>query len=252
MAKRNPADVAFVMVGGRSIGGDLTAFEDKVEAILEQSEALGDAWTKQSYTGLRTANLSIEGFYDDRQGGVHDALNTSADLAPSIVYTLEGSTYGAGFVGYAAGARATYEQQFSLGSLVKVKAEFKTQGAVDYGKQLWYPHVAASTGATTGAAIDNGVETTGGAGYLQYNATDGEANIRILHSSDNLTFSTLFTFAQTVKGVATGSFGSERVVTSGVVRRYAAIDITTATATGAGTTAGLNFFVGLARNLSTG
>lgn len=252
MAKRNPADVAFVLVGGRSIGGDLTAFEDKIEAIVEQSETLGDTWTEQSYTGLRTADLSIEGFYDDRQGGVHDALNTSADVAPPICYTLEGSTFGAGFVGWAAGARATYERQFALGALHKVKAEYRTQGPVDYGKQLWYPHVASATGNSTGAPVNNGAGTTGGAGYLQYNATAGEANIRILHSSNDGTYTELFAFTQTTKGVATGSFGAERLTTSGEVKQYTAVSITTATATGAGTTAGLNFFVGLARNLSTG
>lgn len=252
MAKRNPADVTLFMVGGRQIVGDLTGFEDKVEAMTEQTETLGDSWTEQSYTGLRTAELTIDGFFDDRVGGVHDALNTSADTAPPLVYALGGSTFNADFVGWGGAIRQQYERLFSIGTLHKVRANFKTAAAVDYGKQLWHYHVASTTGSTTGGPHDNGVSTTGAAGYLQYNATDGQANIRVLHSSDNITYATLLTFTRTSSGVATGTFGAERVVTSGVVERYTAISITTATASGGGTTAALNFFVGLARNLTTG
>lgn len=252
MAKRNPADVSWFLVGGRQIGGELTAFEDRVEAMVEQSETLGDTWTEQSYVGVRTAELSLDGFYNDAQGSIHDALNASADLAPPICYTLENSTYGAGFVGWAAGAKQNYERLFSIGELHKVRSVYQTQGPVDYGKQLWFYKSASATGVSTAAAIDNGVSTTGAAGYLQYNATNGEANIRIIHSSDGISWATLLTFTKTSSGVATGTFGAERVVTTAAVERYTAIDFSTATATGGNATAGsLVFMVGLARNLTT-
>ena len=252
MAKRNPADVAVFLIGGREIVGDLRSFDDSREALIEPSETLGDTWGENSFVGVRTAKLSIEGFYDDRQGGIHDALSASADLTPVLVYGLAGSTYGAEFVGWAGAKRKTYERQLSIGALTKVAAEFETNGPVDFGKQLWYYHIASATGNTTGAPVDNGVSTTGLAGYLQYGATAGEANISIIHSSDGVTWGTLINFTQTVKGVATGSYAAERVVTTAVAERYLAMNITTATATGAGTTAGLAFFVGAARNLTTG
>ena len=76
--------------------------------------------------------------------------------------------------------------------------------------------------------------------YLQYNATAGEANIRIQDSTDATTWETRFTFSKTASG-----FGAERLVTTGAMKRYVRVDVTTASATGAITA--LNGFVGIVR-----
>lgn len=253
MAKRGPAD-AWMLIGGYNVGVDLRQFEDVNEAMTEESHTLGDAWVEQSYVGVKQASVSIEGFYDDSQVGAHRLLvkhETTSPAAKVACWGVDGSTGGADFTGWAGAFQKSYERQLELGSLVKVSAEFGNDGPVDVGKVIWPYKIASATGATTGNAVDFGAETTGAACYLQYYATSGEANIRVMHSSDNLTFSELVAFTKTTKGAATGAWGAERIVTTGAVKRYVAIDITTASATGTGTTAGLNFMVGLARNLTS-
>ena len=257
MAKHGPAD-AWMLIGGYNVGVDLTKFEDSNEAQLEESHTLGDSWVEQSYVGVRQATVSIEGFYDDSQVGAHRLLEQPETTTPSAkicCWGVAGSTNGVDFYGWAGAAQKSYERQLQLGSLVKVAAEFTNDGPADLGKVIWYNHVPTATGASTGGAIgsavDFGASSTGAAAYLQYYSTSGEANIRVLHSADNLTFATLFTFTKTTKGTAAGVWGAERLTTTGSVNRYIAIDITTASATGAGTTNGLSFFVGLARNLTS-
>lgn len=246
MARRNSADVAFMLVGGYSILGAITEISDTIEAALERVDVLGDSWQAQQYAGVRTAEIVQDGFYDDDAGAVHDALGTATNVGQSRVlcYGFGGTATGAFFTGWEGANEVRYERILARGGLTKARASYMTNGTVDVGKTVRTYKVHSATGATTGTPLDNGVSSTGGAAYLQYNATAGEANIRLLHSSDNVTYATLLTFTKTASG-----FGAERLVTTAVIERYTAMDVTTASATGAITA--LNSFMGLARGALT-
>ena len=140
--------------------------------------------------------------------------------------------------------QVNYDRQVVREQLAKARATYRTNGTIETGKIVRTYGVAAATGATTGTPLDGGASSTGGAGYLAYNATAGESNIRILQSSDNVTYTTLFTFTKTASGQ-----DSSRIITTGVVERYIAADITTATATGS--IAAMNYFVGIYRGAQT-
>ena len=249
MALRHSADVAFVLFGGVDIRTDaLTKFSDNHEAMLEETHTLGDGWVEQQYTGIRNAELTLEGFYNDSGtasgpvGSIHAALSSgvSATAGRILCYTLEGTATGARFVGWSSAVVNNYARNFNLGGFTKITAQLRTAGEVEQGRVVYTYKAPGATGASTGTPLDNAASSTGGAGYLQYNATAGEANIRLLHSSDNITYAALFTFTKTASGA-----GSQRVTTSGTIERYTAMDVTTASATGA--IAALNLFVGLVR-----
>ena len=157
---------------------------------------------------------------------------------------LAGTATGAEFTGWASGIEADFSILAERGALHKVRSSFLTAGPVDVGKLVRTWKVHSATGASTGTPVDFGASSTGGAGYLQYYASAGEANIRMLHSSDNITYATLFTFAKTAAGR-----GAERQTTTGVIERYVALDVTTATATGAITA--LYTMAGLSRGLTS-
>jgi len=248
MAIRNSGDVAFVLYAGVDIRTDvLTKFTDNHSVRVVESHTLGDSWVEQKYIGVREANLTLEGFYNDSGtasgpvGSIHSRLSSgvSATAGHILTYCLEGTATGARFVGWTSAVVNTYERLLELDGLSKVRAEIKNGGEVEEGRTVYSYKAPGATGRSTGTPLDNAVSSTGGAGYLQYNA--GEANIRLLHSSDNITYATLFTFTKTASGA-----GAERVTTTGTIERYTAIDVTTASATGA--IAALNLFVGLVRN----
>lgn len=246
MAKRGSADVAFVLLDGREIAGSLVSFEDKHAARTEQSDGLGDAWTEHQFIGVREAEITWDGFYDDGTGSLHQALSTGPGQSKILTYGLEGTATGARFVGWEGALQGNYERLMELAGLQKARATFKTNGAVDEGRILktWRPPAGGTTGDTTGTPYDWGVSTTGGVGYLQYQTSDltttsGEAQYNILHSSDNVTYSAIITFACSTAGV-----GADRQVTTAVIERFTAAQYTTANVSGS---TGGSFFVGLAR-----
>ncbi len=250
MPRRGSADVAFVLLNGWDVRGTLTGLQESREANLERTDTLGDTFEESAYVGTRKAMLSVDGFFDNDQGASGDAspghgtLTTGPGISKVLCYGLDGTATGAEFVGWASGVEVAFTHMAERGALSKVRSNFLTAGPVETGKILktWKAHTA--TGATTGTPVDAGASSTGGAGYLQYYASAGEANIRILHSSDDVTYATLFTFTKTASGRS-----GERMVTTGTIERYTALDVTTATATGAITA--LYTMAGIVRGLTT-
>lgn len=244
MARRGSPDVAFFLIGGQSVLGALTEVEDSIEAVVEEGAVLGDLWTAPAFTGLRMAGITQDGFYDDVAGGVHDALSSGPGTARVLCYGPAGTATGAYFQGWESAMEVKYTRILNVGALHKAHGEYRTNGAVESGKILRTYKVATATGASTGTPVDNAASASGAVGYLQYNATAGEANIRILDSADNITYAAAITFTKTASGA-----GAERITTTGFVQRYTAVDVTTASATGS--IAALNFFVGLVRGALT-
>ena len=246
MAVKASKDVAFFLIGGRDVLGSLTEIEDKgVEAVIQETNPFGIAWGTHEFVGIRNWGLTQRGFLDDAAGAVHDALSTGPGVSRVLCYGIGGTATGAQFIGAAGAMQVNYNRIFTRNELSKAEAEYNGNGPVDYnGKIIRTYKVHASTGRTTATPLGELASSTGGVGYLQYNATAGEANIRMIHSSDDVTYATLFTFSKTASG-----FGAERLTTTGVIERYTAYDVTTASATGAITA--LNAFMGLSRGYSS-
>jgi len=236
MARYGSPDVSFFLIDGLDVVGTLTNFDDRREAKTERSDVLGDNWEKNAFVGVRLGEISQEGFYDDAALSVHDALTSGPGQSRILSYGLEGTATGKQFVGWSAGMQINYQRTVARDTLSKAKATYRTNGLIEQGKILFPWKAVATTGRKN--TLDNLVSSTGGAGYLHYNASAGEANIRILHSSNDIAFADLFVFTKTASG-----HGAERVVATGDVLRYVCADFTTATATGA--IAALNAFVGI-------
>ena len=245
MTKRNSADVAFFLLGGYDILGTLTEVDLHGEAILERTDALGDSWQAQAFVGGKDMSLTQKGFYDDNAGSVHDALSTGPGVSRVLCLGVEGTATGAGFYGLQGAMQVDYKRLSKRNEFTKSEAEYKGNGILNYGQIVRTYKAAGATGASTGTPLDNAASSTGVAAYLAYNSSAGEANIRVLDSPDNVTYSAAFTFTKTTKGTAAVVAGAERLYTSGAIQRYTAVDITTASATGS--IGALNLFVGIAR-----
>lgn len=241
---RSSPDVSFFLISGLDVLGTLTDFEDKVEAVTERSDALGDAWEENTFTGVRKGELSQNGFYDDAAGSVHDALSSGPGTTAILIYGLDGTATGTRFTAWN-GCQVNYNRLAERDALTKAKANYKSVGAVEVGKVLVPYKAPGATGAM--GQVDCSASSTGAAGYLAWNATVGEAIVRIQHSSDNSSWVNLMEFTKI--DTTNGSHGCQRMVTTAEIRRYVRADITTATATGS--IANLKCFVGLVRYTST-
>lgn len=248
MANWGPDQVQLLLIGGYNLLlGNVVQFTDKEEAVLEQTNGLGDAWEEHSYVGVRKAEFELEAFYDDATGSLHEALGSppgSASGPRVFSYGVEGTATGADFVGYSGALQPTYERLAMREELTKIKATFKGVGPTEQGQIIRFPNLVTTTGiVATGTPVDNGASnTSGGAGYLQVTALAGAGasaglTVRIADSPDNITYAFPLTFTD-----ATVAHVAQRVAISGAIQRYAAYDVRS---TGAITN--WNAFIGLVR-----
>ncbi len=251
MAKRGSVDVAFVLLGGRNIQGALTTFTAENEAVVEETTVLGNAWVQNMYAGLRSGKVSQDGFFDDAVGGWHEAaqaaFGTTVAGANIMTYGLEGTATGSRFVGWENTVEVKYVRQAARGALTKAHAEYKADGTVDEGVTLWALNSVTTTGNSTGTPVDNAVSSTGGVAYLQLmDSTQiplANLSFKIRHSSDNVTYADLLTFA-----TPTANQFADRQITTGTIERYTAVK-----RDWSGSTAGrsITFFSGIVRGITS-
>lgn len=240
--------VGFFLLGGYNLVGTLTQFTDKLEAVTEETHTLGDSWREQAGVGVRHAEITQSGFYSDGANSAHEALMAGLGTSARVLcYTLEGNTTGKNFIGWEGAQQIDYTRVHTREELHKAEAVYRSNGRVEQGKIL-YPLTSAGTsgGNTTANGMDGTASSTaGGIGYLQITAlTESTATgfaVDIMHSADNLTFTSYIGFA-----LASGPT-AERKSSTVALQRYTAVKWAGATATNPAHT----FFVGLVRATAT-
>lgn len=133
-------------------------------------------------------------------------------------------------------------------ALTKFEVTLQPTGQVDIGDMLLNLSTKTTDGNTNGTYVDGGAlsapSTSGGVGYLQFNALtlDGATGLacEVTDSTDHVTFVTLVDFTD-----QTAARGAERKEVTGNVDRYIACSWDFTGVPGAGTTAGI--FIGFRR-----
>jgi len=238
MAVFGSPDVGFVLLGGRSIAGDLTEIQDSFEVVLEETTPLGASDDTWASVGVRKYEGTLSGIYSD--SGILTAFESTA--VQPLMYALEGNTIGNEFVGIDA-IRAVITRQATRDALHRLEASFKASTRMDKGVIL-STHAARATASTT-AGVDNAAATTaGGVAYLGASvlALGGYTNVVITveDSANNSSFATIGTFT-----AITAVPASQRLEITGTIRRYTR---TLATFNGSGSSESVTSAVGLARN----
>ena len=83
MAKYGTKDVGFFLVDGYNLIGVSTSLADSTSAEMEETTGLGDSWAEQTATGVRSAELTADGFYDDASDSVNAALSVMLPAVPA-------------------------------------------------------------------------------------------------------------------------------------------------------------------------
>ena len=238
MAKYGSNDVAFFLVDGYDLTGLSTSLADTTSASLEETHALGDSYPEQTATGMQSAELTAEGFYDDAADGSNAALSGKETTSRVVCYGYQGNTIHKYMVGHTGAFGGTYSRTASRNELHKASATWTVTGQKDDGQIL---HALGSESASgTGAAANNDASTSdGGAAYLQVTVKSGTSptlDVKIRDSADDSTYADLISFTQ-----ATG-VTAERVTVAGTVNQY-----TLASWTHGGTSPVFTFMIAFAR-----
>lgn len=246
MAKFGSDDVAFLLIDGYNVLGDTTTLEHEVTALTEPTHGLGDSWEEHTYTGIRRAMLTQEGFYDDAALAMNAALVSTPGTARVLCFGIEQNTIGRKFVGYSGAMQVGYTRVATRGELHKANASYQGSGVAENGRIL-HVHQAetAASGNTQASSYDGSAQSAnGGAGYLQVSAlTLGgytDVVMKVQHSTDNAAWVDLITFT-----AVTAAPAAQRSTVAGTVRRYLA---SSWAFTGAGAAQTVTFMVGMVRD----
>lgn len=245
MALKSSADVAFFLLGGRSVlSSGITSISESHESVLEQIDGLGDSDDKWGAVGVRKFEMSQEGFFDRGTGSLHEALETADPQV--LMYAGVGNVIGDMILALNA-VRTDYSVLPARHEFHKAKASYKANlGPERLGKtRLAAPLTArtAATGETTGDDWDEAT-TLGGAVYLGVSALtlDAATNLTITveDSANNADWETIATFTAVTVAPA-----AERVAVTGTIRRYTRVTWEFTDAPGGSQTA--TFAVGIGR-----
>lgn len=245
MAQYSSKDVAFVLVGGRSLLGDVLSMPIIKKAHLKDTTPLGEQWKTFADLGTREAQISLAAYFNDAANRSNAAL---VGLGEAILCTgIEGNTIGKDFIGFKGALQGNYERVFSIDDFHRANASYNANGILEEGKIL---HVHTAETGTAGvwavsASVDNGASSAnGGSAYLQVSAfaLGGYTSfaIKIQQSINNADWTDLVSFT-----TPTSAPTSERKTVSGTVARYlrAAWLLT-----GAGAGQSFTFMVGFSRS----
>jgi hypothetical protein len=213
-------------VHGKSSGvlvgaGNLSTFFNEASASqdVETAETTTFGSSAKSYIiGLKDGTMSVSGMFDGDESAVDKQIEAALGVDAASVATIAPEGLAVGKASYSCAARKTsYEISSPVGDVVSTSLSIQADGGIDRGVLLG-ANTAATT-AATGTAQDNAASSAnGGAGYLHVtaNTRDGSSTFKVQHSSDNVTFADLVTFASVSSTTAT----AERIAVTGTVNRY--------------------------------
>lgn len=242
MGKYSSKDCVF-LVDGYNVLGVTTQVKSTIEALLDETTALGDSFEKSEYLSMNRAEISQEGFFDDAVDSVNAALNEQQGQDRVVCFGVEGNTAGKHFTGFEGALETKYERIASRGGLHRANASYKGSGVTEDGLILRALTAATADGDTKASPVQAAAGTSdGGAGYLQVSALDlggyDSVTVTILDSTDGATWATLATFTDVA------ALSAERIEDAGNVDKYLAVEWAF---NGAGGDPSITFLVGFCR-----
>lgn len=151
--------VGFFLVGGYELKGVITELEGPfISSATEDSNGLGTQWPVPLATGMRSAELKQNGFFDDATNSIHAAMKNQQDVQRVFAVALHGNVAGKLMDFGAGGMASKYTRVSGRGTLHKAVAEYRISGAIyQDGVILKALGSVAVDGDTQGAPIDNGI-----------------------------------------------------------------------------------------------
>lgn len=236
MSKQSGLGARF-LIGGYDISGDVSALDTigGTVALLDVTDITQSAHSRIG--GLRDGTMSFTSFWNDANSvPVLNALPRADVIASFLVPPLA--------IGSPAAClnskQVNYDPTRGNSGELTMKTECQGQGFGTEWCVLLTPGLRTDTTATDGADLDNGASSAFGAqAYLQVTGFTGTSvTVKVEHSADNSTFTTLMTFT-----AVTAAPNGQRLAVSNAttVDRYLRVSTS-------GTFSSATFAVAVARN----
>lgn len=223
------SDLSQILVDGFSIAGYIITLDESTEALVEQTDGMGDSWVENTYVGMQRLTLNMDGFYSDTALATNEALlgtttDTKTGTTRLVLLTPAGNTLGKTAVGFAGVIEAGYTRTATRGALHKAKALWVGTGAKT-DLIVIQPMVTKTTSSNSDATSYDGTTVSsanGGIFHVQVTAFaaagGGGTNVLLKwrDSADNSSFAAISGATATI----TTAPSAARLTPSGTIRRY--------------------------------
>ena len=149
MTLRGSPDIGFILYAGYDVMGLQTGMSEKLEAMLEQTDGLGDSADEYSAVGMSKFDLSFDGFYDSVITKALEALSAKS----AMIYSLISNAIGARAIGVNA-VLSSISRDPSRDAITKANMVFKSDEGRDVG-QISAPHAIRTAQGPAQTATDN-------------------------------------------------------------------------------------------------
>lgn len=231
MAKYASSQVGFHLLGGYSLLGAESKYEDTVELNLGEAYVLGDANEAYWSSGQKKTTVTQEGYFDDAVNSVHEALKDLPVLALPMTIAPHGNTDLAEVDIYPSVQRVGYTRQLQVNDITKASGEYGIWYGKRPGKIIHY--LNTRTSSSDNEALDlrpfTSNTSNGGAIVLHVTQFSGATSLTIVarHSPDGNTYTTKHTFTNvTPSDVPGGANAGQYAVLSGTMNQYWAVQWT--------------------------
>lgn len=173
---------------------------------------------KTYITGQQDGTISLKGMFDGSASAIDVTLSGVIGAAsPDVITVAPDGVVSGRRVFFGKAHETSYEISAPVSDVVSATAEVQVTGGANAGNFLDVLSSVSASGQS--AALDNGSSSSnGGVGVLHVTANnrDGASTFTVQHSSDNVSFVDLVTFAS----VAASAIGGEQVSVTGTVNQY--------------------------------
>lgn len=241
MAKRSNADVAFLLVDGRSLLGYTTELSDEVESLMRDSGGLDQAWPVHTAVGAMRAAFTQNGWYDDATDATHETLSGQQGVRRVLCYAFNGNVVGRAFSMFAGIFGSKYRRVVQKDDLHRANADYTVTGAAEEGLIVHALGARTAAGNNQSLLLDFVGQTNFGAAVVlqvTHLTLGGHTALQVTmrHSNDNTTWVDMQAFTPRTNR------GAERIAMPGAVFRYVSCSWTF---TGAGSGPTATFMVGI-------
>ena len=185
MAKYGSAHVGVVLVDGYDLLPSKieSMVGPKVTSIFEQTDGLGDEWEEHLAVGVRRAELSQSGWWDEDTGAINEAFVGQQDVERVVCIGLNGGARGKLFTGIRGAFGGEYERLAARNALVKANVTYQINGEVDDDVVIAIAHSEQAADFVSPAVAEATAATNNGLlAYLHIGALDlgGHTGLKIV------------------------------------------------------------------------
>lgn len=209
-----------VLVDDTALTAYINSAEWSGDGEVSETTTFGVAGNAKTFIrGLNGGAFTIGGFYDSTSPAGPDvelAAQRTSTTAAAVSYGPEG--FALGKLVKLLGARETsYKVSSPIGDATAIAADFTADGPLDQGVSLY--DLTSTSATINGTGYDGTASSAnGGVGHIHVpvNTRNGAIVCKVQHSTDNVTFADLITFASITASTTT----AERLAVTGTVNRY--------------------------------